>query len=293
MPESGRAPAEALLQPAAARLRAGGAVTPDLDARLLLAEAAGMPASAMHRHALLAASPDLPARFAAFLERRLAGEPVHRIIGRRAFYDHEFLLSPDTLEPRPDTEILVDEASEAVAASIAVTGQCVFADIGTGTGAIAVSLLALHEAATALATDISEAALVTARQNAEAAGVARRMLPVRMDYLAGLAGPLDLLVSNPPYIPHHDIASLAREVRDHDPLRALDGGADGLVAYRSIAEFAAAVVRVGGEVIVEIGIGQGPSIEEIFRDKGFVFVRTAKDLGGKDRVLRFRSPGRV
>lgn len=292
MPESGNARAEDLLRTGASRLRAGGATTPDLDARLLLAEAAGVPASAMHRHATLPASPDLPERFEALLERRLAGEPVHRILGRRAFYDHEFLLSPDTLEPRPDTEILVDEASEAVAASIAATGHCVFADIGTGTGAIAVSLLALHDTAIAVATDISEAALHTARLNAEAAGVGRRMLPVRMDYLAGLTGPLDLLVSNPPYIPHDDIASLEREVRDHDPLRALDGGADGLVAYRAIAESAANVVRDGGEVIVEIGIGQGPSVETIFRDNGLAYLKTARDFSGTDRVMRFRSEGR-
>jgi release factor glutamine methyltransferase len=292
MPESGSARAEDMLRPAAARLRAGGAATPDLDARLLLAEAAGLSGSEIHRHARLPSSPGVAERFERFLERRLAGEPVHRILGRRAFYAHDFLLSPDTLEPRPDTEILVDEASAAVAASIETTGRCVFADIGTGTGAIAVSLLALHPAAVAVATDISEAALATARRNAEAAGVAHRMLPVRMDYLAGLAGPLDLLVSNPPYIPHHDIASLAREVRDHDPLRALDGGADGLDAYHAIARSAASVVRAGGEVIVEFGIGQGPSIEEIFGNEGLVFLRTAKDLGGTDRVLRFRSPGR-
>ena len=292
MPEGGKARAGDLLRTGAARLRQGGADTPDLDARLLLAEAAGMEPGALHRHAALPESPDLPARFEALLLRRLAGEPVHRILGRRAFYAHEFLLSPDTLEPRPDTEILVDEASQAVAASIAATRRCVFADIGTGTGAIAVSLLALHPAAVAVATDISEAALATARRNAAAAGVAHRMLAVRMDYLAGLAGPLDLLVSNPPYIPHHDIALLAREVRDHDPIRALDGGEDGLVAYRALAASAGQVVRRGGEAIVEIGIGQRPAVEAIFRANGLVFVRSAMDLGGTERVLRFRSEGR-
>ncbi|HSP26717.1 MAG TPA: peptide chain release factor N(5)-glutamine methyltransferase [Saliniramus sp.] len=288
MPERPAVPAGEMLRAGAARLRAGGAATADLDARLLLAEAAGVEPSAMHRHATVASSPELAAHYETLLQRRLAGEPVHRIIGRRAFYEHEFLLSPDTLEPRSDTEILVDEARHAVAASIGATGRCVFADIGTGSGAIAVSLLALHEAAIAIATDISEGALAMACRNAEAAGVAHRMLPVRMDYLAALGGPLDLVVSNPPYICSSAIGSLAREVRDHDPLRALDGGEDGLDAYRAIAVASRRVLRRGGGVFVEIGIGQEPAVDAIFRENGFTLVKTSKDLGGTDRVLAFR-----
>jgi release factor glutamine methyltransferase len=288
MPETGTASAGDMLRPAAARLRQSGAATPELDARLLLAEAAGTEPSAIHRHASVSGSPELAARFERLLQRRLAGEPVHRIIGRRAFYEHEFLLSPDTLEPRPDTEILVDEARQAVEAAIRASGRCVFADIGTGSGAIAVSLLALHEAAVGVASDISEGALLTACRNAAAAGVAGRMLPVRMDYLAALRGPLDLVVSNPPYICSEAIASLAREVREHDPRRALDGGEDGLDAYRAIAGASRAVLRPGGGVIVEIGIGQEPDVEAIFRDSGFFLVKTSQDLGGTARVLKFR-----
>ena len=288
MPEDIAVPAGEMLRAGAARLRAGGAATAELDACLLLAEAAGVDAAAMHRNATVSSSPALASRYEALLQRRLAGEPVHRIIGRRAFYEHEFLLSPDTLEPRPDTEILVDEARHAVAASIEATGRCVFADIGTGSGAIAVSLLALHEVAIAVATDISEGALLTARRNAEAAGVAHRMLPVRMDYLTALGGPLDLVVSNPPYICSTAIRSLAREVRDHDPLRALDGGEDGLDAYRAIAAASRSVLRRGGGVFLEIGIGQASAVDAIFGKYGFTLVKTSKDLGGTDRVLAFR-----
>ena len=259
--------------------------TPELDARLLLGEATAAAPGEVHR---LSSRPVPPAEavwFAGALERRLKGEPVHRIIGRRAFYEHDFTLSPETLEPRPDTELLVEWAHPLIAAVVAEHGTCLFADIGTGTGAIAVSLLALCPQAEAVAIDIAEGALVTARINATAAGVAGRFWPVLTDHLAAIGGGFDLIVSNPPYIPTNEIAELNVAVRRHDPMLALDGGADGLVAYRAIAQDAGRVLRPGGVVILEIGQGQADDVERIFRDSGFGSSRRAKDLAGIERVL--------
>ena len=227
------------------------------------------------------------ARLAHFLGRRLAGEPVHRILGRRAFYEHEFLLSPETLEPRPDTETLVEAARVFMANRLARQESVHFADLGTGTGAIAISLLALHPAAKALAVDISQGALVTAMRNAEAAGVADRMLAMAGDFLAAIGGPLDLVVSNPPYIRSEDIGSLAREVREHDPLLALDGGSDGLSAYRTIAASARPVLAHDGAVLVEIGAGQEDDVSAVFSDRGLRPVSRYCDLSGQVRVLGF------
>ncbi|ORE97709.1 peptide chain release factor N(5)-glutamine methyltransferase [Aurantimonas sp. 22II-16-19i] len=286
----------ALLVEAAKRLREasaaspaspGGPVfaTPELDARLLLAEATGNPPAAVHRLSGQALEAAQAKKFAGFLHRRLAGEPVHRIIGRRAFYEHDFALSPETLEPRPETEFLVEVARPLIDAVIAERGACLFADVGTGTGAIAVSLLALCPQAEAVAIDIAEGALVTARQNAHAAGVAARFMPVLCDHLAALGGSLDLLVSNPPYIPSRDIAGLDVSVRRHDPLAALDGGADGLVSYRAIAAGAAGLLRPGGAVVVEIGQGQAGDVEAIFAACGFLAGGRTKDLAGIERIL--------
>ena len=271
-----------------ARLRAAGCDTPDLDARLLLAEICDRRPGEVHSALGAVVSATEAVRFDAVLARRASGEPVHRIIGRRAFYEHDFLLSPETLEPRPDTEVLVEEARKAMAAIVARKGRCVFADVGTGTGAIAVSLLALFAKAEAVALDISDGALQTARRNAIAAGVADRMLAVRANYLDAIGGPLELVVSNPPYIPHDDIAALSREVRNHDPLLALDGGADGLDAYRALAAGARRIVRSQGLVIVEIGVGQEGDVAAIFAAEGFTLDAATRDLGGVIRVLTLR-----
>ena len=262
--------------------------TPDLDARLLLAEATDSAAGAIHRHSGLPVDPAGAERFAGFLNRRIDGEPVHRIIGRRAFYEHDFVLSPETLEPRPETEFLVEVARPLIDAVIAERGGCLFADVGTGTGAIAVSLLALCPQAEAIAIDISEGALVTARKNAHMAGVAARFMPLLCDHLSALGGSLDLLVSNPPYIPSRDIAALDVSVRRHDPLAALDGGEDGLSSYRAIAAGAAGLVRPGGAVVAEIGQGQAGDVEAIFAACGFVASGRTKDLAGIERILVLR-----
>lgn len=261
--------------------------TPDLDARLLMADALGCDAAGLILQAEKAAGVALVERLEARIGRRLRGEPVHRILGRRAFYDHEFALSPETLEPRPDTEILVDLCRGPIEAACAARGTCLLVDVGTGTGAIAVSLLAAYPGLVAVAVDLSFGALATARANARASGVGERFLPVASDYLAALAGPFDLVVSNPPYIPSLVIDGLTREVRDFDPRLALDGGADGLDAYRALSLQSAPRLAARGQVLVEIGKGQGDDVAELFRTGGLVLAASAADLSGTTRALRF------
>lgn len=276
------------------RFRRADLATPDLDARLLVGAALGLDAAGLILRAADPVPPDAAARLDEMARRRLAGEPVYRILGRRFFFDHEFALSPETLEPRPDTEILVALADRALRLAEAGAGRpLLFADIGTGTGAIGVSLLALQAGRRCLAVDIAEGALATACANAAAAGVGSRFLPLLADYLSGVgAGTLDAIVSNPPYIPSRDIEGLAVEVRRFDPMPALDGGADGLVAYRRIAAEAALCLRPGGDLLFEIGIGQEGDVGAICRAAGFEFVAGEVDLGEIPRVLWFRRDNR-
>lgn len=273
------------LAKARARLREAGLPEADLDARLLVGWSTGLDATGLFLREREPVDPNASARLEDALDRRLAGEPVHRIVGRRAFFDHEFHLSRETLEPRPDTEALVHLASRALSQGPA---EPLIADVGTGTGILAVSLLALHPKALCVATDLSEGALATAGRNAHEAGVAERFLPLRADFLAPFAdGSLDVVVSNPPYIPTGDLAGLSREVREHDPVLALDGGADGLVAYRAIVGEAERVLRPAGELLLEIGIGQEGDVARIAATHGFRLVARERDLSGIVRALRF------
>nr|WP_209735614.1 peptide chain release factor N(5)-glutamine methyltransferase [Aureimonas populi] len=274
----------ALLARARARLRAGGLESPDLDARLLAQEALGLDAAGLFLRAPEPVEPGRAARFDALLARRLAGEPVHRILGRRDFFAHEFELSADTLEPRPDTEVLVELAARAFRG---LREDILFADVGTGSGAIAVSLLALFPRAQGLALDLAEGALATARRNADQAGVRARFHPVASDYLSAIGGRLDAIVSNPPYIPSADIAGLDAHVREHDPRLALDGGPDGLDAYRRIVDEARGLLGEGGALLLEIGAGQAGDVTGLAEAAGFELCEHAADLGGHVRALWF------
>lgn len=270
------------------RQLAPATVEAELDSRLLLSFAFRLDAAGLILRGHDAATPDQKALLERLVARRLAGEPVHRIIGRRAFYAHDFVLSPDTLEPRPDTEILVDLCRQPIERVLAARGTCLLVDVGTGSGAIAVSLLALYPELAVVALDLSPGAVLTARQNAEAAGVGARFLGLVGDYLTALRGPIDIIVSNPPYIRSDDIVGLSREVRVHDPMRALDGGADGLDAYRAIAAQAAALLAPGGDALMEIGQGQASDVCQIFERSGLDLAASADDLSGIARALWFR-----
>ncbi len=272
-----------LLTEAKRALDRHGNPTPSLDARLLLQEAAGV------SREMLIADPDLEIaaaaarRFRDHLARRLADEPVSRILGYREFYGRRFKITTDTLDPRPDTETLI----EAALAFMPLGEARRIIDLGTGTGAIAVTLLAERPQATAVLTDISPAALAVARENAGLHGVEVRATFSQGSWFSGVSGRFDLILSNPPYIPEAILPTLGPEVRNFDPKTALNGGPDGLNPYREMAAEALRFLAPGGRVIVEIGEGQASEIEGIFSAAGFQPERRWADLAGHVRCLGF------
>lgn len=221
---------------------------------------------------------------AAALARRLNGEPVARIIGVREFYGRQFLITPDVLDPRPDTETLIDAVLERLRKDGREGTPLTIADIGSGSGAIIVTLLAELADARGIAIDVSPEALDVTRRNAELLGVSGRLQCVAGRGLGGVAGPIDIVVSNPPYIPSADIAGLGREVRDFDPLLALDGGADGLAIYREICRDINEL-KISPMVFLEVGAGQADDVEAIFARGGWRSAGRFHDLGGKIRVV--------
>jgi release factor glutamine methyltransferase len=266
-----------------------GVETPELDARLLLEWATGADRLAVLTSPTRKIDAAEAAKLNEAMTRRLACEPVHRIISRRGFYGLDFDLSPDTLEPRPDTECLVDLVLRHLRGR--EEEELSLLDLGTGTGIIAISLLAHLPISRAMATDISSGALETCERNAKANGVAGRLTCFQSDWFEAVEGRFDVIVSNPPYIPTKDIGSLSPDVREYDPARALDGGADGLEAYRALAGGAAAHLADNGFVALEIGHDQRASVSGIFSEAGFALVEASRDLGGNDRALLFTRTG--
>ena len=264
-----------------------GLDNPQEDARHLVSGVLGLSLSAMVTEGARVIDADEQAAVAAAVERRKNREPVYRILGAREFYGLDFLLSPETLEPRPDTEILVEHCLAFLERRIAENRSARFVDLGTGTGAIAISLLSQCAGAEGVATDISEGALETARSNALINGVAGRLRLARGSWFGAVTGRFDMIVSNPPYIASAEIEALQPEVRDFDPKAALDGGATGLDAYRMIADGADAHLEDGGVVALEIGAEQKSDVTQLFQGAGFKLLVAAKDLGGNDRVLMF------
>jgi release factor glutamine methyltransferase len=227
------------------------------------------------------------------IARRAAGEPVHRILGFRHFYGLKLFLSPETLEPRPDTETLVDAVLPIMRQVAAAEGACRVLDLGTGTGAIALALLAEVPEATAVGVDISAGALDTAARNALENGLSGRFEPIQSDWLEKISGRFHVIVANPPYIPTEELETLQGEVRNFDPAKALDGGADGLDPYRTIAEQAKGCLEATGWVAVEIGHTQKRDVTGLFEASDFRLIHARQDLGGLDRVLVFQGEGRI
>lgn len=275
-----------LIKRASEHLATRGIETAALDARLLLQTASGL------RHEEIVAEPDLilsadvTAHFWSLIERRSAFEPVSRILGNREFFGRSFRVTADVLDPRADTETLIG----AVLALAKGKGPLRILDLGTGSGAIAVTLLAELPGTAAVASDLSAAALEVAKGNAEALGVANRVSFVQANWFDGVDGQFDLIVSNPPYIPLGDIAGLAADVREFDPPKALDGGPDGLEAYRRIASGAGGHLAPKGHVILEIGAGQENAVNDLFRGQGFNRESRHFDLAGHVRCLVFNRP---
>jgi release factor glutamine methyltransferase len=265
--------------------------TPELDARLLVGAATQLDLTGLTLAAQRSLQHDEASRLAALAARRLKHEPVARILGEKEFWGLPLSLSADTLVPRADTETVVEAALELVRSAGDPTEPLRIADIGTGSGAILLALL--HELPTAkgVGTDISAGALRTAKANAERLGLGARASFVEGDYCDKLKGPFDLIVSNPPYVVRRDIDSLAREVRDYDPRRALDGGSDGLVAYRAMSRDITALLDPGGAFALEVGQGQADDVADLMQLAGLHTIRPHRlDLARIPRVVWGRKP---
>lgn len=273
--------AEALAA-AAARLRAAGVDDPARDARMLLAHAASVDAARITLIAPEELAPEIAERFEALVSLRAVRVPVSHLIGERAFYGRRFKVSGDVLDPRPDTETLIEAALSEPFARVL--------DLGTGSGCILVTLLAEQPEATGVGTDLSEAACLQASANAVLHGVESRARIVCADWLAGIEGRFDLVVSNPPYLSAGEMADAAPELARHEPRMALTDGADGLSVYRLLASEAPAVLSATGRLLVEIGWRQGAEVRAIFAAQGWGEVEILPDIDGRDRVVRARFP---
>jgi release factor glutamine methyltransferase len=271
---------------AAAVLAEAGIETPKRDARVLLCEAASIDHAALLRDPDARLGDDAAARLRDYVKRRLAREPVSRILGRREFWGFSLRISPDVLDPRADTETLVAAAIETLRNRRDETLRIL--DLGTGSGALLCACLSEFPRAFGIGVDRSEAACRIARENLAACGLASRAAIVRGDWGAALAGGFDLIVSNPPYIASGTIATLAPEVRDHDPRPALDGGPDGLAAYRAIAAGLSRLSAPQGLAVLEIGHDQAESAPACFGQAGWHPIALRRDLENQPRALVLR-----
>lgn len=281
--DAGGSPATAAqaLATGVARLAAGGLDDAGRDARRLLAHALGVGPDRLALHLRDPVDPAAAARFEAAIAARLRRQPVAQITGRRQFWGRGFAVTPDVLDPRPETETLVAAALARPAVRVL--------DLGTGSGCILLTLLAEWPCATGLGTDLSAPALAVAAANAAALGLAGRADLRRGDWTgcidAASDGPFDLIVSNPPYIAAADMAGLAPDVRDWEPHGALTPGGDGLAAYRAILPALPALLAPGGRVLLEIGAAQGAAVAAIARAAGLARIAVLPDMDGRDRVV--------
>lgn len=266
-----------ILAKATAKLRLANIETPARDARRLLAYALQIPQARLTLGLDQPVSIDAQARFDRAIEARAGRQPVSQIVGKRAFFGRDFIVTPEVLDPRPETEILVQLALETSAERIL--------DLGTGSGAILLSLLAAQETAIGLGTDVSAAALAVAARNANTLGLTARAEFAQGTWWSAVTGTFDLIVSNPPYIAAEEMPDLSPEVRDHEPLIALTDGADGLSAYRAILGELCSFLSNSGKVILEIGPTQGETVAQMMTATGLVDVQIFKDLDNRDRVV--------
>jgi len=279
----------ALIRWADERFKKEGLATPRLDAELLLAEALATDRVALYTHFDQPLQPDELARFRELIRRRLRREPVAYILGKREFWSLPLRVTPDVLIPRPETETLVAEALKILTPAEGKDFHIL--EIGTGSGAISIALARELPAAKVVATDLSPKALAIAEENALRSGVRERIqfLPGNLFDPVEKGDAFDLIVTNPPYIPRGQFASLMPEVRDYEPKLALDGGKDGLDFFRRVLPLVDKYLRPGGWFLAELGAGQHPQILKIGEKNpdldSFAF---AKDLGGINRVFKAR-----
>jgi release factor glutamine methyltransferase len=277
---------EAARRALTARFRNDKIDSAELDARILVGAVLGLDLTGLITSASRLVTPEQAMRLEDFAHRRLAGEPVARLLGSREFWGLPLQLSVETLVPRPDTETVVELALEMIRTAPASDPALRIADIGTGSGAILMALLSELPDACGIGTDISVATLRTARTNAANLGFSGRAAFIACDYATALSGNFDLIVSNPPYIRSAEIAGLGLEVRDHDPHRALDGGTDGLDAYRALIPQAARLLAPRGALVVEVGHGQSAAVQRLMTAAGLRLERPPRtDLGGIPRAV--------
>ncbi|WP_439104918.1 peptide chain release factor N(5)-glutamine methyltransferase [Celeribacter marinus] len=251
------------------------------DARVIMAHVLGIASDRLTLVMPDEISGAVDLAFEAAIDRRILREPVSHILGRRNFYGRDFIVTPDVLDPRPETEILVQEALALPFTSVL--------DLGVGSGAILLTLLLEQPLAKGVGTDASPAALEVAARNAQALGVATKARFLHADWFAGVTGTFDLIVSNPPYIAHDEMSGLAPEL-GHEPRMALTDEADGLTAYRALAAGARAHLGPRGRLVMEIGPTQGSAVCDLLLAQGFKGVRVIRDLDGRDRVVRAQVP---
>ena len=268
----------------ARKFRDGGIESPELDSGILVGHVLGLDRAGLAAAASRGLEDGEREAIAALARRRLAREPVARIVGMKEFWSLPLRLNAETLVPRPETETVVEAGLAALDAVGPRTRPLRIADLGTGSGAILLALLAELPTAFGVGTDTSVKALEVARDNARQLGISGAWF-VASDMASALSGPFDLIVSNPPYIPSDDIAGLAPEVREFDPRRALDGGRDGLLFYRAIAAAAASLLAPRGVVVAELGAGQGPAVTSLFGAAGLAPRPPRHDLNGVPRAL--------
>lgn len=269
-------------------LAAAGIDSADADARLLIAHALDIDRTTLLTHGHRVLTPDEIASIEVLRARRLRREPVAYVTGRKEFWSLAVQVTPDVLVPRPETETVVELVLDAVVGDALRMEKLRILDIGTGSGALLLALLSELQNAVGTGTDISAAALKVAHANAARNGLESRCNFVACDMATGLDGRFDVIVSNPPYVARGDIAGLAPEVRDHEPALALDGGNDGLDAYRAIAAQARRLLTPDGWLIVELGAGQEPSVRALFTNAGLAAGPVRSDLAGIPRALAAR-----
>jgi release factor glutamine methyltransferase len=272
----------AALRAAVPRLQAAGIADAARDARVLLAYAMGIAADRLTLHLPDTLSPDAAAAFEAALVARINRQPVAQITGGRLFWGRRFKVTQDTLDPRPETENLVEEALRHPFSDLL--------DLGTGTGCILLSCLAEMPQAQGIGTDVSAAALAVATENACMLGLEGRVRLIRSDWFSNVAGQFDLIVSNPPYIAADEMLGLSPEVLNWEPHLALSPGGDGLDAYRALARGAPAHLRAGGRLLLEIGPTQAAAVSTLLSAQGLQNIRTLNDLDGRDRVIVAEKP---
>lgn len=262
-------------------LREAGIEDAPRDARLLMAKAMGVPADRLTLHLQDQLKPEVAAAFASLVKTRATRQPMAQILGERLFWGRSFEVTRDTLDPRPETEVLVAEALKQPFTRIL--------DLGTGSGCILISCLLGMPEASGLGVDLSEAALRVAARNASRHALTRADFKTS-DWFRAVSDSYDLIVANPPYIAEAEMPGLAPEVRDWEPKKALTPGGDGLSAYRAIAAGALAHLPPGGRLLLEIGPTQGPAVSALLKKHGLTGIRILPDLDGRDRVVCAEKP---